>query len=70
MTLPVLKPSQFPVQRVPSTLSLDVEQAGLEAKHSLPSSAEGMSGVRPTLLHKLSGRVRGTVLDYNLDLAF
>ena len=59
MIVPVLKPSQFPIQRVPNTLSLDVEQAGLTAKLSLQSSAEGKSGVRPTLLHKPSGRVGG-----------
>jgi len=54
MFVPVLKPSQFPIQRVPSVLSLDVEQAGLKAKHS----HQGMGGVRPTLLHNPSGGVR------------
>jgi hypothetical protein len=58
MIVPVLKPSQFPIQRVLSALLLDVEQAGLKAKHSLPSNAEGMGGIRPTLLHKPSGGVQ------------
>jgi hypothetical protein len=37
---PALGPTQPPIQRVPGVLSLGIKQAGREADHSPPSSAE------------------------------
>jgi hypothetical protein len=61
---PALGPTQPPIQWVPEPLSLGVKRLGLEAEHSLPSSAEmknacSYASTHPIRLHGLS-RMRVT----------